>query len=329
MKQRLELQVKEPENRKRLEDFLLDQFRGLSKIYLREVVKTEHCEVNGRWENIGYRLRPNDFVEIELDLTRENSMVPQDIPLDIIFEDEHLIVVNKPIGMLVHPSHRDKTGTLLNALTFHFNKEVLNVECGVGSAELSGAGPLGIDAQKSRKPSENCKSALRNPHSAVPFIRPGLIHRLDKDTSGLIVSAKNARTHRILATHFEKKLVEKRYLALVDGIVADDEGTITGAIGRYVEEKRWGLKKDGREAETRFRVRERSGNKTLLELEPVTGRTNQLRIHCETIGHPIVGDTARGGSNFERLCLHAHKLSFIHPATRERVEFESAPRFGL
>ena len=288
MKQRLELQVKPPENRKRLEDFLLDQFRGLSKLYLREIVKTEQCEVNGRWENIGYRLRPNDFVEIELDPTRENSMVPQDIPLDIIFEDEHLIVVNKPIGMLVHPSHRDKTGTLLNALAFHVNRE-------------------GID----------------------PHIRPGLIHRLDKDTSGLIVAAKNARTHRILATHFEKKLVEKLYLALVDGIVAEDEGTITGAIGRYVEEKRWGLKEDGREAETRFRVREKAGNKTLLELEPVTGRTNQLRIHCETIGHPIVGDVARGGSNFERLCLHAHKLAFRHPATRERIEFESAPTFVL
>lgn len=272
----------------RLEDFLLDQFRGLSKIYLREIVKTERCEVNGRWENIGYRLRPNDFIEIELDPTRENSMVPQDIPLDIVFEDEHLIVVNKPIGMLVHPSHRDKTGTLLNALAFHVNRQ-------------------GMD----------------------PHIRPGLIHRLDKETSGLIVAAKNARTHRILATHFEKKLVEKRYLALVDGIVADDEGTITGAIGRYVEEKRWGLKEDGRESETRFRVRERAGNKTLLELEPVTGRTNQLRIHCETIGHPIVGDTARGGSNFERLCLHAHKLSFTHPATRERIEFESTPDFGI
>jgi 23S rRNA pseudouridine1911/1915/1917 synthase len=293
--ERIELTAAPAENKMRLEDFLLDQFRGLSKIYLREIVKTERCEVNGRWENIGYRLRPNDFVEIELDPTRENSMVPQDIPLDIVFEDEHLIVVNKPIGMLVHPSHRDKTGTLLNALTFHLNKN----------------------------------SAVRTPHSAVPIphIRPGLIHRLDKETSGLIVAAKNARTHRILATHFEKKLVEKRYLALVDGIVADDEGTITGAIGRYVEEKRWGLKEDGRESETRFRVLERTGNKTLLELEPVTGRTNQLRIHCETIGHPIVGDIARGGSNFPRLCLHAHKLSFIHPSTRQRVQFESAPAF--
>lgn len=288
MDERIELVAAAAEQKVRLEDFLQDQFHGLSKIYLRHIVKTEKCEVNGRWENIGYRLRPNDFIEIELDPTRENSMVPQDIPLDIIFEDVHLIVINKPIGMLVHPSHRDKTGTLLNALAFHVNRP--------------GSGP---------------------------HIRPGLIHRLDKDTSGLIVAAKNARTHRILATHFEKKLVEKRYLALVDGLVADERGIITGAIGRYDDEKRWGLKEDGREAETRFIVRERSGNKTLLELEPVTGRTNQLRIHCETIGHPIVGDTARGGSNFERLCLHAHKLAFRHPATGERIEFESAPTFHL
>ncbi len=344
MNERIELTAAPAENKMRLEDFLLDQFRGLSKIYLREIVKTERCEVNGRWENIGYRLRPNDFIEIELDPTRENSMVPQDIPLDIIFEDEHLIVVNKPIGMLVHPSHRDKTGTLLNALTFHLN--ISNAECGLRSAEQgmrnAERGLRNADLQFAKDlgdPSELApndisatnKSALRTPHSALerPHIRPGLIHRLDKDTSGLIVAAKNARTHRILATHFEKKLVEKRYLALVDGIVADDEGIITGAIGRYVEEKRWGLKEDGREAETRFRVRERGENKTLLELEPVTGRTNQLRIHCETIGHPIVGDTMRGGSNFPRLCLHAHKLAFRHPATRERVEFESAPAFEL
>jgi 23S rRNA pseudouridine1911/1915/1917 synthase len=327
--ERIELLAAPAENRMRLEDFLLNQFRGLSKIYLREIVKTERCEVNGRNENIGYRLRANDFIEIELDPTRENSMVPQDIPLDIVFEDEHLIVVNKPIGMLVHPSHRDKTGTLLNALAFHFNKG-LNAERGLRIADsqfANGSGVLHVSIPNDI--SAPRKSAIRNPQSAIQHIRPGLIHRLDKETSGLIVAAKNARTHLILARHFEKKLVEKRYLALVDGIVADDEGTITGAIGRYVEEKRWGLKEDGREAETRFRVRERAGNKTLLELEPVTGRTNQLRIHCETIGHPIVGDTARGGTNFPRLCLHAHKLSFIHPATREKIQFQSAPDFTL
>ncbi|MEO7672537.1 MAG: RluA family pseudouridine synthase [Pyrinomonadaceae bacterium] len=288
MDETIELLAETAENKMRLEDFLLDQFRGLSKIYLREIVKTERCEVNGRFENIGYRLRANDFIEITLDRTRENAMVPQDIPLDVVFEDDHLIVINKPVGMLVHPSHRDKTGTLLNALAFHVNRQ-------------------GID----------------------PHIRPGLIHRLDKETSGLIVAAKNTRTHRILATHFEKKLVEKRYLALVDGVVADDEGTITGAIGRFVEEKRWGIKENGRESETRFRVRQRSESKTLLELEPVTGRTNQLRIHCETIGHPIVGDISRGGSEFERLCLHAYSLAFRHPATRERVQFESAAPFGI
>ena len=364
MDERIELIAAAAEQKVRLEDFLLDQFRGLSKIYLREIVKTERCEVNGRWENIGYRLRPNDFIEIELDPTRENSMVPQDIPLDIIFEDVHLIVVNKPIGMLVHPSHRDKTGTLLNALTFHLNKDPSTSEksassppplgeeaatpllpeegwqrfadgvVGVGGRDVipnpSGSPPVlgGVDAALGGRGGVLNSSFIIH-HSPFPHIRPGLIHRLDKDTSGLIVAAKNARTHRILATHFEKKLVEKRYLALVDGLVTDERGTITGAIGRYDDEKRWGLKEDGREAETRFIVRERSGNKTLLELEPVTGRTNQLRIHCETIGHPIVGDTARGGSNFERLCLHAHKLAFRHPATGERIEFESAPTFHL
>ncbi len=287
MDERIELVATASEQKVRLEDFLQDRFRGLSKLYLRSLVKGEKCEVNGRFENIGFRLRPNDFIEIELDPTRENSMFAQDIPLDIVHEDADVIVVNKPVGMLVHPSHRDKTGTLLNALVFHTNRN-------------------GVD----------------------PYVRPGLIHRLDKDTSGLIVAAKTPRAHRVLSSHFERKLVEKRYLALVDGTVAEEEGTITGAIGRYAEEKRWGLKDDGRDAETRFSVRDRYAGSTLLELEPVTGRTNQLRIHCETIGHPIIGDTLRGGSEFERLCLHAYKLGFRHPDGSGWIRFESAPTFG-
>jgi 23S rRNA pseudouridine1911/1915/1917 synthase len=163
------------------------------------------------------------------------------------------------------------------------------------------------------------------------FIRPGLIHRLDKQTSGLMVIAKTARAHRILADHFKRKLVEKRYLAVVEGSVAEDEGMIRESIGRFAEHKHWGVKHDGKHAETRFRVRERHTDHTLLELEPVTGRTNQLRIHCASIGHPIVGDIQRGGREFERLCLHAYKLCFRHPNGSEGLNFEAAvPReFGL
>lgn len=263
---------------------MLDRFRSLSKMYLRETIKTEKCEVNGRLENRGYRLKANDFVEIVLDTAREHSMKPQNIPFEIIFEDEELLVVNKASGMLVHPTHWEKNGTLLNAITYHLNS--------VNSDKTS-------------------------------FIRPGLVHRLDKDTSGLIVIAKTSRAHRILADHFHRKLIEKRYAAVVGGIVKENEGTIVAPIGRFAEEKLWNIKADGKPAETRFRVVKRSEDSTLLELEPVTGRTNQLRIHCAHIGHPILGDHRYNGREFSRLCLHAQKISFWHPNGNQRLEFEA------
>ena len=270
----------------RLEDLLCDRFRSLSKMYLREVVKNGSCEVNGRHENIGYRLRPNDFIEIELDLTREHSMLPQDIPLEIIHEDADLIVVVKPTGMLVHPSHREKKGTLLNALVFHFNR------------------------------------------NGGPMVRPGLVHRLDRETSGLMVVAKNPRAHRILCRQFQGRSVEKLYVALVDGEVLADAGIIEGNIGRHADQKIWGLKDEGKPSLTRFRVLRREQGSTLLELEPVTGRTNQLRIHCASIGHPIVGDTHRGGRQFRRLCLHAARLGFRELTGGNLLSFVSEEDFS-
>ena len=254
-------------------------------MYLREIVRGEKCEVNGRNENIGYRLRPGDLIEIWLDETRGTAMIAEDLPLDVIFEDADLIVVDKPSGMLVHPSHREKRGTLLNALTHHLNRNG------------------GI------------------------HVRPGLVHRLDKETSGVIVVAKNARAHRLMARHFLRKKIEKRYLAVVEGLITDASGTIALPIGRFAALKHWGVKDDGKHAETRFVVKDRSRDSTLLELEPVTGRTNQLRIHCQAIGHPIVGDTRRGGRQAQRLYLHAAKLAFPHPSTREIVSFASEPDF--
>ncbi len=277
---RVEIAAAPEHNKMRLEDFLLDHFSSLSKMYLRDLVKNADCEVNGRHENRGYRLRPNDFIEIVVDRTRGTSMRPEEIDLDIIFEDAHLIVVNKPTEMLIHPSHRENSGTLLNALSFYLNKD------------------------------------------SATLIRPGLPHRLDKQTSGLVVVAKTPAAHRRLSGSFMKRRVEKRYVALVDGVVADDSGTIEAPIGRFADLKFYGVKDDGKPSESRFWVRERFSDTTLIELEPVTGRTNQLRIHCELIGHPIVGDTLRGGREFKRLCLHAFKLGFPHPATREYIELE-------
>lgn len=289
---RFEIQVPDIYHKSRLEDFLLDQFGTISKMYLRELVKLEKCEVNGRNENVGYRLRTNDFVEILIDKTRGTAMRPEEISLDIMFEDPDLIVVNKPAGMLMHPSHCENSGTLLNALVYHFNE--------TGRNRISRGQPL----------------------SGV--IRPGLPHRLDKLTSGLVVVAKTALAHRRLSDSFMKKKVEKRYLALVEGSVKDQYGTIEAPIGRYADLKYWSVKEDGKHSVSKFWVRERYSNANLIELEPVTGRTNQLRIHCELIGHPIIGDVKRGGRPAERLFLHAFRLSFPHPATGKRMIFETS-----
>lgn len=269
--------------KKRLDEFLFARFGGLSKMYLRDIVKMEKCEVNGRNENVGFRVKNNDFIEIELDLSRQTAMWPQDIPLDVVFEDSDIIVVNKPAGMLVHPTNRDKTGTLLNALSFYLNQNKVNGDS----------------------------------------IRPGLVHRLDMQTSGLIVVSKNQRAHNKLMEWFRRKFMDKRYIALVDGIVPKDEGVIEAPIGRYGDLKHWDVKPDGKPSETRYWVKKRNADTTLLELEPVTGRTNQLRIHCAHIGHTIIGDGQRNGREFERLCLHASGIKFRHPTTGVDISLNS------
>lgn len=288
MEERFEIIITQAEHKLRLEDVLFERFRSLSKLYLRARIRDEYCEVNGRLENRGHRLRANDFIEITLDPTLMNSMVPEPIPIEIVFEDHDLAVVNKPAGMLVHPSHRDKNGTLLNALAHHLNTE-----------------------------------------NGGAHVRPGLVHRLDKDTSGLLLIAKHTRAHGRLAKQFEKKTVGKRYIAMVEGTVKEPAGEIAASIGRDIDRKIWDVMADGRPALTRFGVLGRSIDTSLLELEPVTGRTNQLRIHCASIGHPIIGDVERGGREFRRLCLQAYRLSFRHPSTNEHCMFELEHEFGL
>ena len=300
MCEKIYFQIGEDSHKQRLDDFLFDEFHSLSKTYLRERLKDGDCEINGFMGNAGIVLKTNDFIEIELDLRRETAMKPEAIPLEIIYEEESFLIVNKPPEMLVHPTHRDKNGTLLNALAYY-----LNFKSQISDFRLK---------------NEDQKPKTKNQNK---IIRPGLVHRLDKKTSGLMVISKNVRTHHILSERFEKRLVEKKYLALVEGVVQKDSGEISAPIGRFDELKYWSVKADGRESKSRFRVLERFADKTLLELEPVTGRTNQLRIHCEFIGHPIIGDRERGGREFRRLCLHAYRLAFQHPHEKRRLEFVS------
>ncbi|HXG84929.1 MAG TPA: RluA family pseudouridine synthase [Pyrinomonadaceae bacterium] len=279
--------------KKRLDRFLFERVTTVSKMYLRNLIDRGECSVNGEIEPAGYHLKKDDFIEIKLDAVAVTAMKPERLPVKIIFEDKDIIVVDKPAEMLVHPTLGQKSGTLLNALAYYLNREILD------------------SAFKTEKQNQ------------TTFTRPGLIHRLDKQTSGLMVVAKTPRSLSFLSNHFQRKLVKKRYFAVLQGIVRDESGTINEPIGRNDEEKNWSVKADGKSAETNFKVLERFVDKTLLELEPVTGRTNQLRIHCAYIGHPIIGDDKYGGLEFSRLCLHAAKLSFYHPTTNIWIEFES------
>lgn len=298
--EKIYFQVDAAFHRRRLDDFLFDKFYSLSRMYLRNVVKEGRCEVNGYTANTGVKLRANDFIEIEVDLSRETAMKPEARPLDIVYEEAEFLLVNKPAELLVHPTHRDKNGTLLNALSHYLNQKTIR--------------------QRMEEDNEEIQSAILNPKSQI--VRPGLIHRLDKKTSGLILISKTARAHQFLSNHFERRLIEKKYLAIVEGVVKTDAGEITAPIGRFEDTKHWNVKADGKRAETRFWIKERFADATLLELQPITGRTNQLRIHCAFIGHPIIGDDKHQGRAFARLCLHAYKLAFNHPVNHRRLDFE-------
>ena len=284
MSEKFQFRAEEDEAGARLDQFLAARLPNLSRMRIASLVAAGACAVNGAAAHAGFKLRGGDAVEITFDESAAGgAMTPEPIPLAILHEDADLLVVDKPAGMLVHPTRSVKSGTLANALTYHLN---------------------------------------RDSHTLV---RPGLPHRLDRATSGLLVVAKNQRALTILARHFHRRLVEKRYLALVHGRVREDELTISAPIGREEAEwPKWRVTEGGRAAESRLRVVGRRAHASLVELEPVTGRTNQLRIHCAHVGHAIVGDSWYGSTAEARLCLHAARLAFNHPSGGARVEFASA-----
>jgi len=284
---RLEFHIAENRRRNRLDRFLYEQITAVSRMYLYDLIRSGECRVNGETQAGGYHLQAGDAVEIAVDLSAETAMTPENIRLEIIFEDTEILILDKPSGMLVHPTKGVRSGTLLNALTYYLNY------------------------------------SKRDERLDETFIRAGLVHRLDKKTSGLMVVAKNPQAHKILSRHFQNKLVGKKYFAVVEGLIQEDSGTIDAPIGRDAEKRIWLITDDGKSAETNFRVIKKTADSTLLELEPVTGRTNQLRLHCAHIGHPIVGDDKYGGREYARLCLHAYKLSFHHPTDGRRLKFES------
>ena len=282
MTQSLQFRVDESSAGQRLDEFLAARLVHLSRMRIVGLVERGGCAVNGEAARAGQRLSAGDLVEAAVSDETPNAMTPEALPLEVVFEDEHIVVVVKRAGVLVHPSLGVKTGTLLNALAYHLNR----------------------DSQS--------------------LVRPGLVHRLDRDTSGLLVVAKTQRALSRLSQHFQRRLVEKRYLAVLGGRVEADGQTINAPVGRdEAARPAWRVREGGKQTETRLRVIERRGRRTLVELEPLTGRTNQLRIHCAHAGHAIVGDRLYGGEQHARLCLHASRLALRHPATNERVEFSS------
>ena len=278
----------------RLDEFVCRQLPKISQTRVRRLIAEGDVLVNDEPSLKGYRLKEGDRVAVKIHAADKSSATPEPIPLTVLFEDEHLIVVDKPMGLLAHPSHREKSGTLTNGLAYHFWEK----------------------------------------HGEA--IRPGLVHRLDRNTSGVMVVAKTARAHRTLSKHFRERWVRKIYLGLVSGRVEAESGEIDAPIGCDPQTwPKWKVMADGKPAQTRYRVRRRFANHTLLELEPLTGRTHQLRIHCALIGHPIVGDPVYAPASdplvkSHRLnahLLHAWQLQFRHPATNQPMQCEaSIPR---
>ena len=272
----------------RLDKWLSDQLDGLSRAYIQKLIDDGAVLLNGKPGKASSRLNASDRIELEIPESITPDIAPEDIPLDIVYEDDDVIVVNKPKGMVVHPAAGHYTGTLVNALMYH---------CGSSLSGING------------------------------ISRPGIVHRIDKDTTGLIIACKNDRAHMRISEQLKAHTITRRYRAIVTGILKDDEGTITGNIARHkTDRKRMAVTAEGgREAITHYRVLERFRKHTYVECRLETGRTHQIRVHMAYIGHPLLGDTVYGSSRDEGKlngqCLHAMVLGFVHPTTGEYLEF--------
>jgi len=295
---------------KRLDAFLAEKIEKWSRSRLQRLIDDGDVSVNENQAKSSYKIRAGDEIEIELTELPAATFEPENIPLDVVYEDEFLAVINKPAGMVVHPGAGVNSGTLANAISFHFG--LTNADFGFKNEEIP------------------------NPKSEIPN-RVGIVHRLDKDTSGLIVVAKNQEAHDALSEQFRSREVFKSYLALVHGEIEETSGTIDAPIAREKHNRtKMSVRAHGRNALSLWKARQRFEKFTLLAVEIKTGRTHQIRVHLAYINHPVVGDETynsgrdktvkdldvrRAIQDLNRFFLHAEKLSFTHPQTQEKMNF--------
>lgn len=285
-------EVEAEQEGERLDKFLSIIYPEFSRAFFQKLIKIKQVSVNETPQKASYCVKIDDIVTVEIPDAVETTIEPENIPLDILYEDDDVLIVNKPKGMVVHPSAGHYSGTLVNAIMYH------------------------------------CKDTLSGINGEI---RPGIVHRIDMDTTGSLIVCKNDEAHVNIAQQIKEHSVNRIYVGIVCGNVKEDSGTVEGAIGRHpIERKKMAInEKNGKPAITHYKVLERFKNYTYMQFKLETGRTHQIRVHMASIGHPLLGDTlySSGRSPFKHLqgqCLHAKTIGFIHPKTGEYMEY-SAP----
>lgn len=289
VKKNIFLIVNPEDHNQRVDILLANNIKEHSRSYLKKLINDEHVRVNNVPVKASYKVTEGDKIQVIIPPPVKVDIIPENIPIEIVYEDHDVIIINKAQGMVVHPAPGNYTGTLVNALLFH-------------SQSLSG-----INGE----------------------LRPGIVHRIDKDTSGLLMVAKNDLAHRELAEQLKEHTITRKYIALTEGVIKRDNGTINAPIGRHpVDRKKMAVvSQNSKSAITHFQVLERFSKNTLIQAKLETGRTHQIRVHMDYIGHSLVGDPVYGYQkqkfNLQGQLLHAKLLGFIHPSKKTYMEFEA------